>query len=128
MPTDLDDADTSGIELYFADDLEGQTFYLRESAVYDAEEVREETESDTPQFGRWLPVASDGETDGWAVAVGELVEELQDTTEDPTAMPWTVTRCQKSGPEQTDPYEVNIAVEDGVEASQQGLAEASSDD
>lgn len=121
MPVDLNDAETGGIELLFATDLEGETLILRESAVYEAKEVREETESDTPEFGRWLPVETDDGTDGWAVAVGELIEELQDARPDPTAVPWEVTRCQKSGPAQTDPYEVNIAFTESNDPKQTGL-------
>lgn len=120
MPTELENVDTSGTELWFADSLEGETFLLRELAVYDAAEVRDETGTDTPEFGRWLPV-SHGSGDGWAVAVGELVEELQDADADLTEIEWSVTRCEKSGPEQTDPYEVNVDVHDGKDADQTSL-------
>lgn len=127
MPTQLDDVDTSGTELWFADNLEGETFYLRESAVFEAAEVREETGTDTPEFGNWFPVhganesgETTGET-GWAVALGEFVEELQDMSVDPVEVPFTVTRVEKSGPEQTDPYEVNVDVHDGLGPEQSGL-------
>mgnify|MGYP006928068156 CR=1 FL=1 len=40
MPTDLSEAQTGGVDLLFADDLQGTVFELRETAVYDAEEVR----------------------------------------------------------------------------------------
>jgi len=126
MPTDLADAQTGGIDLYFADDLEGDTFVLRESAVYESEEVRDEIGGEVPKFGRWLPAnVSDknGQNHGsaWIVAVGELVEELQDLAVDPVQVPWTVTRCQKSGPDQTDPYEVNVETPDGFDADQDRL-------
>jgi len=115
MPIDLSEAETGGIDLYFADSLEGTVFSLRESAVYEAEEVREETQSDVPKFGDWLPVDTEA-GDAWAVAVGELVRELQQF-EKPTTNTYEVTRCEKSGQEQTDPYEVNIeVVEDGNQA------------
>jgi hypothetical protein len=105
MPTDLDDHDTGGPSLLFADDLRGTVLRLRESSVYDAEEVRQRDGGEMPKFGSWLPVETD-RGDQWAVAVGELVEELQ-RFEDPTAVWLEVTRIEKSGPEQTDPYEVN---------------------
>lgn len=129
MPTDLNDVDTSGVELWFSDDMEGETFYLRDSAVFEAGEVREETGTDIPEFGRWFPVhgaTEDGETTGetgWLVALGELVEELQTMTPDPVETPWTVTRCQKSGPKQTDSYEVNVENHADLDPDQQGLGE-----
>jgi hypothetical protein len=126
MPTDLSEAETGGIDLYFADDLEGETFTLRDSAVYEAEEVRQEVGGDVPKFGRWLPVEAtdkNGQShgDGWTVAVGELIEELQGLAADPGVIPWTVTACRKSGPDQTDPYEVNVEAHDGTEVDQDRL-------
>lgn len=106
MPEDLETASTGSNDLYFADDLSGIEFQLRENAVYDAEEVRDELGTDYPDFGRWLP-ATVRETDCWLVAVGELIEELQ-KFDDATGTVYDVTRCEKSGSEQTDPYEVNI--------------------
>jgi len=118
MPTDLSEAQTGGIDLLFADDLSGTEFELREASVYDAEEVREEVSGDIPKFGKWMPVTTtDG--DGWIVALGELVEELQ-TYENPLTVTFEVTRCEKSGSEQTDPYEVNLEVTDG-DTQQTGL-------
>lgn len=119
MPVDLSDAETGGVNLLFADDLEGTEFELREEAVYSAEEVREETESDVPKFGKWLPVETEQDGDSWAVAVGELVEELQ-RVGNPMAVTFEVTRCEKSGSEQTDPYEVNLEPVEG-DAQQGGL-------
>lgn len=118
MPTDLSDHDIGSIDLLFADDLEGSTFSLREAAVYEAEEVRKEVEQDIPKFGNWMPVETD-DGDAWVVALGELVEELQ-RFENPAAVTVVVTRCEKSGPEQTDPYEVNLEHEDG-DLKQTGL-------
>jgi hypothetical protein len=127
MPTDLSDVDTSGTELWFSDDVEGKTFILRELAVYEAAEVRDETDTEVPEFGRWFPVTvlnEDGEIDrnGWLVAVGELIEELQDLAPDPTVVEWQVTRMEKSGPEQTDPYEVNIEPEESPDDKQSSLS------
>lgn len=119
MPVDLQDAETGGVNLIFADDLQGTEFELREEAVYEAEEVREETESDVPKFGKWLPISTEADGDSWAVAVGEFVEELQ-RIENPMAVTFGVTRCEKSGSEQTDPYEVNLETVDG-DTKQAGL-------
>lgn len=118
MPTDLDEAQTGGVDLLFADDLSGTEFELREAAVYEAEEVRQEVDTDIPKFGNWMPVITE-DGDGWIVALGELVEELQ-TYENPMGLQLKVTRCEKSGTKQTDPYEVNIEVVDG-DTQQTGL-------
>jgi len=118
MPTDLSEAQTGGVDLLFADDLSSTEFQLREAVVYTAEEVREEMDTDIPKFGDWMPVETvDGEA--FIVALGELVEELQQY-ENPSALEFEVTRCEKSGTEQTDPYEVNVEVVDG-DPQQAGL-------
>lgn len=118
MPTDLSEAQTGGVDLLFADDLQGTEFKLREASVYEAEEVRKEVDTDIPKFGNWMPVVTD-DGDGWIVALGELVEELQQY-ENPLAVDLEVTRCQKSGTKQTDPYEINVEVVDG-DSQQAGL-------
>lgn len=119
MPVDLSEVQTGGIDLLFADDLQsGVEFELREASVYDAEEVREEVEGDIPKFGRWMPAKTDN-GNAWIVALGELVEELQ-SYQNPMAVTFAVTRCQKSGSKQTDPYEVNIETVEG-DTQQSGL-------
>lgn len=105
MPTDLSDVSTGGVNLLFADDLQGTVLQLRKASAYDADEVTDPGE--VPEFGTWLPVETEQYEEAWAVAVSELVEELQ-RFESPTAVRLEVTRCEKSGPSQTDPYEVNV--------------------
>lgn len=105
MPTDLNDVQTGGVSLLFADDLQGTVFRLREASAYEADEVTEAGE--VPEFGTWLPVETELEDEAWAVAVSELVEELQ-RYENPTTVELKVTRCEKSGASQTAPYEVNV--------------------
>jgi hypothetical protein len=56
--------------------------------------------------------------DVWLVAVGELIQELQ-RFENPESTIFRVTRCEKSGPAQTDPYEVNVEPVD--DTNQTGL-------
>jgi len=106
MPEDLKTASTGSNDLYFADDLEGTEFRLRGAAVWSAEEVREAEGGTVPEFGRWLPATVDGR-DVWLVAVGELIQELQ-RFDNPESTVFDITRCQKSGTAQTDPYEVNV--------------------
>lgn len=118
MPTELSDVETGGTELLFPDDLEGIQFELTEAVVYNAEEVREATgNSDVPEFGDWIPVETNG-TDAWLVALSEIVEELQ-IYDAPTGNSFQVTRCEKSGPADTDPYEVNLEAVD--QSDQTGL-------
>lgn len=118
MPTDLDDYETGGTELLFSGDLEGTRFSLRGMAVYEAEEVRTEVGGDVPKFGNWLPIKTEN-GDGWAVALGELVDEIK-RIENPIAVELEVTRCEKSGSKQTDSYEVNTEVVSG-DGQQTGL-------
>lgn len=102
----LHEAQTGGLNLLFPDELESIEFRLTDVTLLDADEVRDEIESDTPEFGRWIPVETeDGE--GFASAPGELVEELQ-RLEAEAGEEFTVTRCQKSGNAESDPYEVNV--------------------
>jgi hypothetical protein len=104
MPEDLHSVSTGADDLYFGDDLSGIEFELREATVSDADEVTDPGE--VPEFGRWIPIRVDGR-DAWAVALGELVQELQ-RLEAGSGDRFKVTRCDKSGSRQTDPYEVNI--------------------
>lgn len=110
MPIDLDDATTGGAQLIFPDDAEGVRFRLREASVYDADEVREELgqeDNGTPAYGRWLPVEIE-EKDCWLNAPGEMIEELQQIEAEPGEV-LEVTRLEKSGPGETDPFEANVS-------------------
>lgn len=107
MPTDLADS-TSGGTLIFPGDAVGIEFKLRETAVYDAEEVRAELgNEETPQFGLWLPVETPGDGEGWLNSPGELREELIDAEAAPGET-YRVTRMEKNGTEETSAYEVNL--------------------
>lgn len=109
MAEDLMKADTGGTSLVFADDANGVRFRLREAVLYDASEVRGNlgAEADgTPQYGRWLPVEIEGD-DAWLLAPGELIEELQAVEAEDGEL-FEVTRCEKAGNGETDPWEVNL--------------------
>lgn len=122
MPTSIDDTATGAEGFLFPDDLEGQAFTVLEDAVYTAFEVRESeyeepieedyeaaNEGQVPAFGRWLIVDVPGLDDPqWMIAPGELIEELQ-TYDDPTGARLRVASLRKSGPDESDPYEVNVA-------------------
>lgn len=106
MPESLEEAQTGGLNLLFPDELSSIEFRLTESSLYSAEEVQDELDAETPEFGRWLPVeTADG--DGYANAPGELIEELQ-RLEAESGEAFVVTRCEKSGRDETSPYEVNV--------------------
>lgn len=110
MPTDLDEATTGGASLIFPDDAEGVRFRLNEAAVYDADEVRDELgagDDGTPAFGRWLSVEIEDE-DCWLNAPGEVIEELQRIEAEPGEV-LEVSRLEKSGNGETDPFEANIS-------------------
>jgi len=120
MPQDLDQATAGGATLLFADDLQGSSVRLRETAVYDAEEVQAKLNSDVPRYGRWLPIETPEDAQAWAVALGQLIAEMQ-RIDDPEAGFYRITRCQKSGPSQTDHYEVEVQAESG--GGQTGLTD-----
>lgn len=119
MPREADPNAGQTTELVFTDQLEGTVFEVRRTpSIYEAEEVREETGNDTPEFGVWVPVYLPGpDEDGWMVAVSEL-EQWVAKTENVTAGVYEVTKCQKTGSAQTDPYEVQVeAISEGGQSS-----------
>jgi len=101
----LHEASTKSVQLRFAKELNGTIFRLEALALYSAEEVQEELETEIPEFGRWLK-ANDGE-ECFVAAPGELIQELQRIEVD-VGDTVKVTRCEKSGRSDTDPYEVNV--------------------
>lgn len=111
MPTNLDDYDAGGTDLLFADDLYDTQFSVREPAVYEAEEVRADVGGDVPKFGNWIPVVTE-DGDGWMVALGELVEEMQ-SYQNVASLELHITTCEKSGTKQTDSYSVETEIISG---------------
>lgn len=109
MPRDANPNAGQTTELVFTDGLEGTVFSIpRTPAIYTAEEVREATDNDVPEFGDWLKVRLPQlDEDGWLVAVSEL-EQWVAKTENVTAGTYEVTKCEKTGTAQTDPYEVQV--------------------
>lgn len=123
MPTKLEDTSTGADGFVFPDSLENVKFEMTENAVFSAYEVRVQEHSEeeaveddyeaqkegqTPAYGRWIPAHVDGrDGEQWVAAPGEFIEELQ-TYDDPVENRMRVSRCRKSGPDESDPYEVNI--------------------
>lgn len=93
--------------MVFISDASGVIFRLNKTAVYSAEEVQEQIDQDgTPQYGRWLNVEIEDEP-AFLLAPSELIEELQDL-EASNGEVFEVTRAEKPGSEETDPWEVNL--------------------
>lgn len=109
MPTDLNQASTGSQNLVFASDMNGVVFRITETAVYDAEEVREaldQPEDGTPEYGRWFPAEIEGQ-ESFLNAPGEFIEELQ-RIDPETGEIVAVTRAEKAGRGETDPWEINL--------------------
>lgn len=113
MPTELNESlSGDGTELIFPDEATGRTYRLRELAVYDAEEVRDQMGGDVPRFGQWLPVTlmDRNEEPAWLTAPSDLRRRLvsEDLTEADT---FTVTSLKKTGHKESDPYEAELSVD-----------------
>jgi hypothetical protein len=105
---------TPGGELIFAGEMEGVQFRLLSLELHNDDD---DDKPDVPEgdvHGNWLHVETDEAGEAYLSAPGELVEELQ-RLEAETGDVFEVTRCVKSGPAQTDPYEVNV---EALEAEQ----------
>lgn len=108
MPEELHEARVGAEGLVFPGEVGKQTFELTDSGLYDAEEVQEALEQEYPEFGRWLQVQVPQEDgDVFMAAPGELVQELQELEAEPGET-FRCTRCEKAGPRDSDPYEVNV--------------------
>lgn len=105
MPEKLSES-VMGVELVFPSDATGTVFKLDEDAVYAAEEVRDETGTDTPQYGKWLRVEVDGR-EAFLNAPAELREELVNHEAKPGEI-FEVTRMAQPGTDPSAPYEVNV--------------------
>lgn len=110
----LEDSVTATGELVFPDDASGKAFALQERSVYGPEEVRDELETDIPRYGKWVPVeiqTRTGTESGFLAAPSELRKRLVEETvqEGETFRVETMT---KDGPEDSDPYRVELSFPD----------------
>lgn len=101
-----------GGDLIFPGELEGTVFRLREVTLYNPDDDEKPDPPDTvdgsPKFGNWLEVDAEGKENKQLMAApGELIGELQRLQADEGDV-FEVTRAEKSGPKQSDPYEVNL--------------------
>jgi hypothetical protein len=112
MPENLSESVSGSTELVFPDDAGGSTYSLRERSVYDAEEVRLEIEADIPQYGSWLPVELDDTgTEAWVSAPSQLRSALVEDEIRPGER-FRIETMQKTGHDQSAPYEVRISYPD----------------
>lgn len=106
-----------GGDLVFAGELEGVQFRLLSVELHNNDD---DDKPDVPEgdvHGNWLEVETDEHGEAFLSAVGELIEELQRLEADEGDF-FEVTRAVKTGPKQTDPYEVNL---EELEADQSRL-------
>lgn len=107
-----------GGELVFGGELEGTTFRLLKDQLYsnDDDELPDVPANESVH-GNWIQASTERHDEVYLYAPGELIAELQDFAAEEGDV-FEVTRCVKSGPDQTDPYEVNL---DELEADQERL-------
>lgn len=109
MPREPNPNAGQSTELVFPDGLEGTVFRVESTLMYPAEEVREETGNEVPEFGDWVKAQIHTGEDwnmGWIVGLSEVEQWLANEAE--TNKTYELTRAEKTGVSQTDPYEVNI--------------------
>ena len=112
--TNLHDHSPGG-ELVFGGDLSGTTFRLLDLTLYsNDDDEKPDVPANESVHGNWLKARTDEHDEVFIYAPGELVGELQQYEAEQGDV-FEVTRCVKSGPGQTDPYEVNVTE---VEADQ----------
>jgi hypothetical protein len=125
MVKKLSESVSGSTELVFPDDTGGETYSLTELSVFDAEEVREELETDIPQYGSWLPVTiTETGEEGYLSAPAALRKELLDASIRP-AEQFRIVTMEKTGRDPSDPYRVELEFpERDAEVGQQtGLAD-----
>lgn len=124
MPEDLTDSVSGSTELVFPDDSTGR-YRLEERSVYGAEEVRNELDGDVPQYGSWLPVTElDQDREAWLSAPSALRSRLVED-EARAGELFEIVTMTKIGPEQSDPYRVEIEYPDRTaDGSQKSLSDA----
>lgn len=96
-----------GGDLLFAGDLEGEVFRLLSVELFNNDDDDKKDVPEGDVHGNWLLVGTDQYDEVYMSAPGELIEELQRLEAEEGDL-FEVTRCEKSGTAQTDPYEVNL--------------------
>lgn len=106
--TNLHDHSPGG-ELVFGGDLEGTAFRLLDLTLHsNDDDEKPSVDANESVHGNWLKCQTEQHEEVFIYAPGELIEELQTYGAEEGDL-FEVTRCVKSGPGQTDPYEVNLA-------------------
>lgn len=102
----IHDHDPGG-ELTFAGEAAGEQFRLQSLKLYNNDDDdKPDVPANESVHGNWIEVETE-RGDEFLAAPGELIEELQ-RLDAKVGDLFEVARCEKSGPKQTDPYEVNL--------------------
>jgi hypothetical protein len=125
MPENLSDSVTGAVELIFPDDATDEPYSLRELAVYDAEEVRDEMGTDIPQYGSWLPIEMDDGDEAWLTAPSQLRQKLVNQDAKPGER-FIIDRMVKDGRDPSTPYQVELTFPERATSDdrQTGLSQA----
>lgn len=98
---------TSGSDLLFPGDLSGVQFRLKSLSLHNNDDEEKPNLPNEDVHGNWVKVETEQLGEAYMSAPGEFIEELQRLNAASGDL-FKITRCVKSGPKQTDPYEVNI--------------------
>ena len=121
MPEKLSESVSGSTELVFPDNAPGDEYRLRELAVYDAEEVRSEMDTDIPEYGSWLPVELENGDEAWLTAPSQLRSKLVNQ-EASAGERFRIVSMEKEGRDPSDPYQVVLSFpERSSEGQQAGL-------
>jgi hypothetical protein len=111
---DLSESVTTTRELVFPDDAAGKKYRIPNLNVYDADEVREELDSDIPQYGKWLPVeiaGATGDGDGFLCAPSHLRSVLVEESIQAGEL-FRIEKLEKTGLGESDPYKAEVTFPD----------------
>jgi hypothetical protein len=125
MPEKLSETVSGSTELVFPDSVTDEEYRLRELAVYDAGEVRDEMEHETdiPQYGSWVPVELGNGDEAWLVAPSQLRKKLVERDVKPGER-FLIASMEKQGRDPSDPYEVELILpERDTDDRQAGLSQ-----
>jgi len=110
----LSESVTTTRELVFPDDASGKEYRLPSLNVYGADEVRDELDSDIPQYGKWMPVeiiGNTGDEDGFLCAPSHLRSVLLENSVQAGEL-FRIDTLTKTGVAESDPYRAEVSFPD----------------
>ena len=120
MSRTIEDAASGASSLVFPDYSVGD-YELVENIVYDAEEVRDDLDSEVPQYGDWVPVRNSYGDEMYLVAPSALLTELSKSGLD-VGETFSITAMDKTGQDESDPYRVQVEYPDRRETAKDQAA------